>query len=95
MWGIRDPHWHGTVRRILLGSKQDYRLIYWIVEEHARVMPVYLSPVTRSEGFDYSWDEWSSRFFEIFGLYFADHYEFGRDASRYRHFIPWPGEMQP
>ena len=36
MWGIRVSHWHRSVLRIQLGRAQDYRLIYWILEEDFR-----------------------------------------------------------
>ena len=90
MWGIRDSHWSRSVRRILLGRKQDYRLVYWIVEEDTRVMPVLVSPVTRAEGFEYPQSGWLSNYHEVFGHYFADTHEFGPDSGRYRYFTYWP-----
>ena len=90
MGGIQDPHWRRSIRRVWIGGRQGYRMIYLLVEEHRRVLPVYLSPVTRAEGFDYSPKLWHEAYHAIFGHYQADTHEFGRDAGRYRHFAPWP-----
>ena len=90
MSGIRDPHWRRSVRRIRVGGRRGYRMIFCNVAEDERVIPVFVSSITRGEGFEYAPVQWHGRFHTIFGHYQADTHEFGQDFSRYRYFTPWP-----
>ena len=41
MGGIRDPHWQRSVRRIWVGGRRGYRMIFCHVAEDERVIPVF------------------------------------------------------